>query len=81
MDSSQAPLISNNRHDDDAPYDAVDDEPGSRASPAKATDGHPGLFVLILTFAAGISGLLFGCESLWSSAGYGKLLTSRVFSR
>ncbi|KAJ4857399.1 sugar transporter domain-containing protein [Trichoderma breve] len=80
MDSSQAPLISSNRHDDDAPYDAVDDEPGSRASPAKATDGHPGLFVLILTFAAGISGLLFGYDTGVISAtlvSIGKALSDR----
>ncbi|RFU74467.1 hypothetical protein TARUN_7792 [Trichoderma arundinaceum] len=63
MDSSQAPLISSNRHDDDAPYDAVDDVPASRAATGKATDGQPGLFVLILTFAAGISGLLFGYDT------------------
>jgi SP family myo-inositol transporter-like MFS transporter 13 len=60
MDSAQAPLISSNRHDDDAPYDTVDDVPGSRTA-GKATNGRPGLFVLVLTFAAGISGLLFGC--------------------
>ncbi|KAK0756709.1 hypothetical protein N5P37_010865 [Trichoderma harzianum] len=80
MDSSQAPLISSNRHDDDAPYDAVDDEPGSRASPAKAIDGHPGLFVLILTFAAGISGLLFGYDTGVISAtlvSIGKALSDR----
>jgi SP family myo-inositol transporter-like MFS transporter 13 len=28
---------------------------------------HPGLFVWLLTFSAGISGLLFGCLSLSSS--------------
>lgn len=66
MDSSQAPLISSNRHDDDAPYDTVDDVPGLRAAAGKATDGRPGLFVLILTFAAGISGLLFGCRHFQS---------------
>ncbi|KAL7955466.1 general substrate transporter [Trichoderma compactum] len=79
MDSSQAPLISNHRHDDDAPYDAVDD-PGSRASPAKAIDSHPGLFVLILTFAAGISGLLFGYDTGVISAtlvSIGKALSDR----
>jgi SP family myo-inositol transporter-like MFS transporter 13 len=63
MDSSQAPLISSNRHDDDAPYDAVDDVPEPRVVTGKATNGQPGVFVLILTFAAGISGLLFGCRS------------------
>ena len=70
MDSAQAPLISGNRHDDDAPYDTVDDESGSRAAPTKAIDGYPGLFVLILTFAAGISGLLFGCEFFGSLGRY-----------
>ncbi|KAH6605036.1 hypothetical protein Trco_006743 [Trichoderma cornu-damae] len=63
MDSSQAPLIASNRHDDDAPYDAVDDEPGSRDAAGKAPGGQPGVFVLALTFAAGISGLLFGYDT------------------
>ncbi|KAL6887016.1 general substrate transporter [Trichoderma evansii] len=80
MDSSQAPLISSNRHDDDAPYDTVDDVPGSRAGAGKATDGRPGVFVLILTFAAGISGLLFGYDTGVISAtlvSIGKALSDR----
>ncbi|KAL7788261.1 general substrate transporter [Trichoderma ceciliae] len=64
MDSSQAPLISSSRHDDDAsPYDAVDEVPRARAAAGKVTGGQPGVFVLILTFAAGISGLLFGYDT------------------
>ncbi|UKZ82241.1 hypothetical protein TrVFT333_010026 [Trichoderma virens FT-333] len=80
MDSSQAPLIASNRHDDDAPYDAVDDEPASRATSGKAINEHPGLFVLILTFAAGISGLLFGYDTGVISAtlvSIGKALSDR----
>ncbi|KAM0256492.1 hypothetical protein ACHAQJ_004903 [Trichoderma viride] len=77
MDSSQAPLISSNRHDDDAPYDAVDDVPGPRAAPGKATNGQPGVFVLILTFAAGISGLLFGCVISATLVSIGKALSDR----
>ncbi|PNP37976.1 hypothetical protein TGAM01_v204706 [Trichoderma gamsii] len=80
MDSSQAPLISSNRHDDDAPYDTVDDVPGARAAAGKATDGRPGVFVLILTFAAGISGLLFGYDTGVISAtlvSIGKALSDR----
>lgn len=31
---------------------------------------HPGIFVWLLTFSAGMSGLLFGCELLaWSEKG------------
>ncbi|EHK18725.1 uncharacterized protein TRIVIDRAFT_44305 [Trichoderma virens Gv29-8] len=80
MDSSQAPLIASNRHDDDAPYDAVDDEPASRAISGKAINEHPSLFVLILTFAAGISGLLFGYDTGVISAtlvSIGKALSDR----
>ncbi|KAL6889875.1 general substrate transporter [Trichoderma longibrachiatum] len=80
MDSSQAPLISNSRHDDDAPYDAADNEPASRAAAGKASSEQPGAFVLILTFAAGISGLLFGYDTGVISAtlvSIGKALSDR----
>ncbi|EGR46003.1 uncharacterized protein TRIREDRAFT_80767 [Trichoderma reesei QM6a] len=81
MDSSQAPLISNSRHDDDAPYDgALDDGSASRDAVGKASSEQPGLFVLILTFAAGISGLLFGYDTGVISAtlvSIGKALSDR----
>ncbi|KAH0495469.1 hypothetical protein TgHK011_009019 [Trichoderma gracile] len=80
MDSSQAPLISHSRHDDDAPYDAALDEPASRSAAGKASSEQPGLFVLILTFAAGISGLLFGYDTGVISAtlvSIGKALSDR----
>ncbi|KAL7823520.1 general substrate transporter [Trichoderma gracile] len=80
MDSSQAPLIANSRHDDDAPYDAALDEPVSRPAAGKASSEQPGLFVLILTFTAGISGLLFGYDTGVISAtlvSIGKALSDR----
>ncbi|KAK5988635.1 Myo-inositol transporter 1 [Cladobotryum mycophilum] len=61
MDGSQAPLIAGNRHD----YDEVDDDaaPQSGSAVDKAAEGGPGIFMLALTFAAGISGLLFGYDT------------------
>lgn len=54
MDRPEAPLISNQADHDDA---------GSVPSPAAAKpSSKPSVFVLLLTFAAGISGLLFGCR-------------------
>lgn len=67
MDNLQAPLISNRDPEDGE--DGLDDgpEPGASA-PAGTGSGHglagrssPGLFMWLLTFSAGISGLLFGC--------------------
>lgn len=64
MDSSQAPLIAHGRDDDDLRYDVDDAAPdtASDAGEDKATEAGPGIFMLLLTFAAGISGLLFGCK-------------------
>lgn len=70
MDSLQAPLISN--RDPEDRDDVLDDDgvesgafpptgSGSGASPADQSS--PGLFMWLLTFSAGISGLLFGCAS------------------
>lgn len=70
MDSLQAPLISN--RDPEDRDDVLDDDgvesgaftpagSGSGASPADQSS--PGLFMWLLTFSAGISGLLFGCTS------------------
>jgi SP family myo-inositol transporter-like MFS transporter 13 len=64
MDSSHEPLISDRdaqgeehqREFEDAASDVAASEAG------KSATARPGLFVLLLTFAAGISGLLFGCE-------------------
>lgn len=55
MDESQEPLISEERPENDFAQ-------GNDALRRKA-HGQPklGTFVLLLTFAAGISGLLFGC--------------------
>jgi hypothetical protein len=64
MDSSHEPLIS----DRDAQGGELEPELEDAASDVavsgtgKPATARPGLFVLLLTFAAGISGLLFGCE-------------------
>jgi SP family myo-inositol transporter-like MFS transporter 13 len=59
MDHPEAPLIAEEQRDRELQYDAddADDEPGTLDKP----DAKPGLFILLLTFSAGISGLLFGC--------------------
>lgn len=47
-------------------YDDVDGESAELEPlpvPARGPDTHAGWFIWMLTFAAGISGLLFGCES------------------
>lgn len=59
----QAPLISNRDHEED--YEEGLDDAVGRAAPldaGKATS--PGLFMWLLTFSAGIGGLLFGCTSV-----------------
>jgi SP family myo-inositol transporter-like MFS transporter 13 len=65
MDSSQAPLISNAQHqhldEEELDYDVEAESPVVEAG--KAADAGPSTFVLVLTFAAGISGLLFGCRN------------------
>lgn len=59
MDNPEAPLISQEQRHGELQYDAddADNEPSSFDKP----EAKPGLFVLLLTFSAGISGLLFGC--------------------
>ena len=58
MDSPDAPLIPDDQRNGELQYDADDADAASVASKAET---RPGAFVLLLTFAAGISGLLFGC--------------------
>lgn len=62
MDSAQAPLISDDSRDRDEHYEADDADTASVSDNGKPTETRPGIFVLLLTFAAGISGLLFGCR-------------------
>lgn len=62
MDSSQAPLIAG--HSDEEEELEYDASQGSTVEAGKTGSGMPSTFVLTLTFAAGISGLLFGCMSL-----------------
>jgi SP family myo-inositol transporter-like MFS transporter 13 len=65
MDSSQAPLIASEARDNDneLEYDA-DDATDTASIASRQPDARPGIFVVLLTFAAGISGLLFGCKLL-----------------
>lgn len=62
MDSSQAPLIAG--HGDEEEELEYDSAQGSPIEAGKTGSGMPSVFVLALTFAAGISGLLFGCMYL-----------------
>lgn len=63
MDNLQEPLISNRDPDDSE--DVLDDaqvlDATSSAGSRHAEGTSPGLFMWLLTFSAGISGLLFGC--------------------
>lgn len=52
-DTQDAPLIQREREDDSR----------SGAEAGKVAEGRPSLFVWMLVVSAGISGLLFGCES------------------
>ena len=63
MEGSHSPLISDEVRHAELQYDpdGADDDTASELSKSEA---KPGIFVLLLTFAAGISGLLFGCELL-----------------
>lgn len=67
MDTLQEPLISNRDPDDreDVLDDEVQDRASTTATASQNADGSsPGLFMWLLTFSAGISGLLFGCKAL-----------------
>lgn len=56
----QAPLISNRDHGDDY-EEGLDDAVGPAALLDAGKASSPGLFMWLLTFSAGIGGLLFGC--------------------
>jgi hypothetical protein len=65
MSGAEEPLIANPDRSDDLDHD---DDRGETESQNKQADGaSPGLFIWLLAFSAGISGLLFGCECsrLW----------------
>jgi SP family myo-inositol transporter-like MFS transporter 13 len=70
-DQAEEPLIGNR----DGDYRSAGEEDGPDLD--HSTDPNllqedlptPGLFVWLLTFSAGISGLLFGCKSSLSSEG------------
>lgn len=74
MDNLQAPLISNRDPEDrdDVLDDAIEtgvsspagSVSGSGSGHALVNSSSPGLFMWLLTFSAGISGLLFGCTDL-----------------
>lgn len=68
MESPAEPLISEQQrhdethHDADADSDAEGMAAADGGAPKRGKPGaRPGAFVLLLTVAAGISGLLFGC--------------------
>ncbi|KND92652.1 Myo-inositol transporter 1 [Tolypocladium ophioglossoides CBS 100239] len=64
MDGSQAPLMADDRREDEVEYEVEDNDQHDPASDgSKAHETRPGVFVLALTFAAGISGLLFGYDT------------------
>jgi SP family myo-inositol transporter-like MFS transporter 13 len=58
-DSADGPLMRHERETDDDP--AVDVDLSDVSLLLEKNLRHPGLFVWLLTFSAGISGLLFGC--------------------
>lgn len=58
----QAPLISNRDHEEDY-EDGLDDAVGRASSLEAGKASSPGLFMWLLTFSAGIGGLLFGYDT------------------
>jgi SP family myo-inositol transporter-like MFS transporter 13 len=60
-DSADEPLMRHERETDDDP--TVDVDLSDVSLLLEKNLRHPGLFVWLLTFSAGISGLLFGCTS------------------
>lgn len=58
-DAAEAPLIAN--RDAENPDDVHDVDLEDVDILLEKNLRHPGLYVWLLTFAAGISGLLFGC--------------------
>lgn len=66
MSSAEEPLIANPDAGDDPDRDGyadADDDDESVALQKQANESSPGLFIWLLACSAGISGLLFGCES------------------
>lgn len=61
-DSAEEPLMRHESGNDDEPSNDVDLTDVSLMLEKNLK--HPGIFVWLLTFSAGISGLLFGCESV-----------------
>ena len=63
MDGSQDPLISSQDAELDEDSEFAPDRPreDARNNLSKTRETRPSLFVVWLTIAAGISGLLFGC--------------------
>lgn len=69
-DTAEEPLISHRSHnheEDDASYD-VDLSDVSLLLEKNLR--HPGIYVWLLTFSAGISGLLFGCKLISFTINY-----------
>lgn len=61
MESPEEPLISAQHRQGELEYDASDAEE-TASNTSKQGESNPGVFVFLLIFSAGISGLLFGCQ-------------------
>jgi SP family myo-inositol transporter-like MFS transporter 13 len=73
-DSTDEPLM---RHEPEADYDTtVDVDLFDVSLLLEKNLRHPGLFVWLLTFSAGISGLLFGC--MYIPVGKGKKMLTKM---
>ena len=66
-DAAAEPLMGPlDREDEDIQHEAAEAEEGDLNNVSLLLEKnlkHPGIFVWLLTFSAGISGLLFGCTS------------------
>ncbi len=69
MSSVEDPLIASSREADADADDLHEDGDAHRTMSKQSDNSPPGLFIWLLTFSAGISGLLFGCEYRAFSSG------------
>ena len=64
MSSAEQPLIANPDASDELDHDGFAEDGVSTVQQKQADRSSLGLFVWLLAFSAGISGLLFGCGCL-----------------
>ena len=63
MSSAEEPLIANDDASDNHEHNGyASDDDESAPQQKDGDDSAPGLFIWLLAFSAGISGLLFGCK-------------------